>query len=158
MKKLILAIAVLASALCANAASNSTNAYYNTETECLGVERDGSQTLRVWATGRNRNDAREQCKKDAVYYVIFKGIQSGVGGCNKKPLVNEVNAEEKYQYYFNTFFKDGGEYKKYISMEDTRTLTRKRDRRVEQIKYGLTVRVLRAELQQRLIEDGIIKP
>lgn len=139
-------------------ADSTNSAYYNSDTECLGVELDGSQTLRVWATGRNKTDAIEQCKKNAVNEVIFKGIQSGNGGCSNKPLIMEVNAKEKYEYYFNVFFKDDGEYLKYISMEDTRTLTKKRLRREEQVKYGLTVRVLRAELQARLIQDGIIKP
>ena len=36
------------------------------ETECLGIEGDGSQTLRAWGTGRNRADAVEQAKKNAV--------------------------------------------------------------------------------------------
>lgn len=157
MKKIILAISIACMALAANAA-NSTEAYYESETECLGVELDGSQTLRVWATGRNKTDAIEQCKKNGVRDVIFKGIHRGNGGCNTKPLINEVNAQEKYEYYFNVFFKDKGEYLKYVSTEDTRTLTRKRSRRAEQVKYGYTVRVLRAELKQRLIDDGIIKP
>jgi hypothetical protein len=157
MRQLILTLGAALASFCMFAA-NSTEAYYNSETECLGVELDGSQTLRVWATGRNKTDAIEQCKKNAVNEVIFKGVRGGNGGCNTKPLINEVNAQEKYAYYFNTFFKDKGEYKKYVSTEDTRTLTRKRSRRAEQVKYGYTVRVLRAELQQRLIDDGIIKP
>ncbi len=157
MKKIILALSMICAALTVNAA-NSTEAYYNSETECLGVELDGSQTLRVWATGRNKTDAVAQCKKNAVNEVIFKGIKGGNGGCNQKALITEVNAQEKYQYYFNVFFKDKGEYLKYISMEDTRILTKKRSRRLEQVKYGLTVRVLRSELQARLVEDGIIKP
>lgn len=157
MKKVFLALSIALASLVANA-ENNASAYFNSETECLGVELDGSQTLRVWATGRNKTDAIEQCKKNAVYEVIFYGIKGGNGGCNQKPLIMEVNAEEKYQYYFNVFFKDGGEYKKYVSTEDTRIGTRKRTRRDVQVKYGYTVRVLRAELQARLIEDGIIKP
>ena len=47
--------------------------------ECMGVELDGSQTLRVWALGRNKVDALEQAKKNAVREVIFKGIRNGSG-------------------------------------------------------------------------------
>ncbi|NCC98963.1 MAG: hypothetical protein EOL95_04555 [Bacteroidia bacterium] len=156
MNKLLLAISMLFAAIVVNA-DNNTSAYYNSETECLGVELDGSQTLRVWANGRNKTDAVEQCKKNAVNEVIFNGIKNGNGGCNKKPLITEVNAKEKYEYYFNIFFKDDGEYKKYISMEDSRTFTKKRLKRSEQVKYGITVRVNRGDLQDRLIKDGIIK-
>lgn len=126
--------------------------------ECMGVEGDGSQTLRVWALGRNKVDALEQAKKNAVKEVIFKGIRNGSKDCNMRPLIYEVNAEEKYQYYFNVFFKDDGDYKQYVSMEDRRLLTNKKENTKTQVKYGVTVRVLRAELQQRLIDDKIIKP
>ena len=128
------------------------------EIECMGVEGDGSQTLRVWAWGRNKVDALEQAKKNAVKEVIFRGIRNGSKECNMRPLVYEVNAEEKYQYYFNVFFKDEGDYKQYVSMEDRRPLTNKKENTKTQVKYGVTVRVLRAELQQRLIDDKIIKP
>ena len=126
--------------------------------ECMGVEGDGSQTLRVWALGRNKTDAIEQAKKNAVREVIFKGIRNGSSECNIRPLMYEVNGEEKYQYYFNTFFKDGGEYLKYVSMEDRRAFTTRKIKTTNQVKCGLTVRVLRPELLQRLIEDKIIKP
>ena len=50
--------------------------------ECLGVEGDGSQTLRVTGTGRNITDAKEQAKKDAVMAVIFDGIRDIVSDIN----------------------------------------------------------------------------
>lgn len=126
--------------------------------ECMGVEGDGSQTLRVWGIGRNKTDALEQAQKNAVKEVIFKGIRTGSKECEMRPLIYEVNAEEKYQYYFNIFFKDDGDYKQYVTMEDRRPLTNKKENTKTQVKYGVTVRVLRAELLQRLINDKIIKP
>ena len=75
-----------------------------------------------------------------------------------RPLIYEVNAEEKYQYYFNVFFKDDGDYKLYVTTEDRRPLTNKKENTATQVKYGVTVRVLRAELRQRLTNDKIIKP
>lgn len=32
----------------------TTSAYYEYDAECLGVELDGSQTLRTWGVGRNK--------------------------------------------------------------------------------------------------------
>ena len=82
----------------------TTSAYYEYDAECLGVELDGSQTLRIWGVGRNKKDAVEQAKKNAVRTVLFKGIHGGLSGCNTKPVILEVNAEEKYEDYFNAFF------------------------------------------------------
>lgn len=131
--------------------------YQKQEIECLGVEGDGSQTLRVTGTGRNKADAVEQAKKDAVNAVIFKGIRGGLQGCDARPLINELNARDKYAEYFDIFFMDRGEYSYYATMEDRKL--RSNDIQVNKnfCNYRITVRVLRSELRQRLREDGIIK-
>ena len=143
-------------------AQTSTSAYYDYEVECLGVELDGSQMVRVWGVGRNKKDAVEQAKKNAVRIVLFKGIQSGMKECNTKPVVFEVNAEEKYEDYFNVFFMDGGEYSKYISMKDEKRVNlfmkdKDKEKSKHFVKYGVTVRVLRAELKKRLEDDNILQ-
>lgn len=127
------------------------------ETECISVEQDGSQTLRVWGKGRNRSDALEQAKKDAVYQVLFQGVLKGNKGYNQRPIVTEVNARERYQDYFDIFFMDGGEYLKYVSMADRRLGTNKKVKVDTQVWYCTTVRVLVPELKQRLKQDGILK-
>lgn len=137
---------------------SSEYAFATFETECLGVELDGSQTLRAWGKGKNKADAIEQAKKNAVRDVLFKGINAGSGECNKRPLILEVNAQEKYEYYFNAFFRDGGEYKKYVSSEDENKTSKVRAKHSTQENYGVVVRVKCAELRQRLIDDNIIKP
>ncbi|MBR5332792.1 MAG: hypothetical protein IKV32_05825 [Muribaculaceae bacterium] len=133
-------------------------AFMTYETECLGVELDGSQTLRAWGKGKDKADAIEQAKKNALRDVIFKGITSGSGECNKRALILEVNAQEKYEYYFNVFFRDGGEYTKYVTNEDENLTSRVKAKSSTQQNYGVVVRVKRAELRQRLIDDNIIKP
>ena len=137
-----------------------TAGYYTYKTECLGVELDGSQTLKAWGNGRNRADAVEQAKKNAVRDVIFKGILEGKQDCNQKPIVFEINAQEKYEDYFNPFFSDGGEYKNFISLKDERIfdkISRDRKKTTESVTNGVVVRVLRAELKKKLITDSIIK-
>nr|MBP7471808.1 hypothetical protein [Prevotella sp.] len=127
------------------------------ETECLGVELDGSQTVRSWGIGKSKIDAKEQAKKNAVWDVIFKGIPSNGTGCNTRPLLYEVNAQEKYEYYFNAFFKDGGEYKKYINNADTKKGSKITKKGKSQDAVSVVVRVKRMELLERLIADKIIK-
>lgn len=133
---------------------------YIYKTECMGVELDGSVTLKAWGNGRNRADAVEQAKKNAVRDVIFTNILEGKQDCAKKPLILEVNAEEKYEDYFNKFFTDGGEFKNFITLKDERIgekISRDRKKARESVTHGLVVRVLRSELKSKLIADGIIK-
>lgn len=129
----------------------------NFETECLGVELDGTQTLRVFGKGRNKADAIEQAKKNAIRDVLFKGINAGSGDCSKRPLLPVVNAQERYSYYFNPFFRDGGEYTKYVRLDEKRT-SRIKSQNSTQENWGVVVTVNRDALQEKLINDDIIKP
>ena len=126
------------------------------ETECISKEMDGSLTLRVWGTGRNKTDALEQAKKQAVYDVLFKGVTRGNTGYNMRPIMTEVNARQRYQDYFDIFFMDRGEYRKYISMEDKRAGSTRTRRNYRDVTVGTTVRVLVPQLRARLKEDGLL--
>lgn len=133
---------------------------YTYKSECMGVELDGSQTIKAWGNGRNRSDAVDQAKKNAIRDVIFFGINEGKSECNSKPLIFEVNAQDKYEDYFANFFADGGEYKNFISLRDERIfdkLSRDKKKARESVTHGMIVRVLRNELKAKLITDGIIK-
>ena len=153
-KLLLITFAVFALYLNVNA---QTQAIYNRSSiSCIGVELDGSQTLRVHGYGRNRADAKEQAMKNAVWAVIFDGIRDGGQGCNIRPLVTEVNAKERYEDYFNIFFADGGEYKKYVSLRDTKRRSADRIKDKVGYSYEMTIRVLRAELKNRLKADNVI--
>lgn len=140
---------------------NRIAANYSYKTECLGVEMDGSQTVKAWGNGRNRWDAIEQAKKNAVRDVLFNGLTEGKQDCEKRPVIGEVNARDKYEDYFNKFFSDGGEYKNFVSLKDERILDKiTRDRKGasgESVTQGLVVRVLRSELKQKMLDDGILK-
>ena len=136
----------------------SVSSYHSFESECLGVELDGSETVRAWGRGKNRSDAIEQAKKNSVRDVLFKGIIAGSRECSVRPLLAEVNAQERYAYYFNDFFRDGGKYLNYVSMEDKKTSSNMKTSNKTQVSYSITVRVLRSRLQQKLIEDKILKP
>jgi hypothetical protein len=153
---------LLGSSLMLNAcgSNKSVAGNYTFKTECAGVELDGSQTLKAWGNGRNRLDAIEQAKKNAVRDVLFIGINEGRQECDKKPVVPEVNAQQKYEVYFNKFFADGGGYLNFITLEDERIgqkISRDRKKAAASVTHGIIVRVLRAELKQKMISDGILK-
>lgn len=118
--KLKLTVIICLLALTSINAQKKIAGNYIYKTECMGIELDGSVTLKAWGNGRNRADAVEQAKKNAVRDVIFTSILEGKQDCAKKPLITEVNAEEKYEDYFNKFFADGGEFKNFITLKDER--------------------------------------
>lgn len=157
MKKFfILCCAALLTLSMSSCRSTSTVAYHSQKVECLGVELDGSQTLRSWGTGRNKQDAVEQAWKNAVNAVLFQGILDGAQGCDVRPLINEPNAREKYEEYFNRFLSDGGDYQEYVSTIDEKFLSKQKYRNDLQSTYAVTVRVLRSELKQRLRDDNVL--
>ena len=118
----------------------------------IASELDGSQTVRVSGEGRNRSDVREQCLKNAVYAFLFMGVHSGK--VNAMPLVSKAE-HRKHQEYFDSFFEDGGEYRKYASWADKRMFSNVRSKDKIQRRYEMTVRVLVSKLRSRLKEDGI---
>ena len=155
MKKVIVSlIAIIALQLDVYAQTHPI--YDRSSIKCIGTELDGSQTLRVQGYGRNRSDAKEQAMKNAVWAVIFDGIRDGVQGCNMRPLITEVNARERYEDYFNIFFADGGEYKKYVSLQDTKKRSANKAKDKVGYSYEMTIRVLRSELKARLKADNVI--
>ena len=138
----------------------SMSGNYTYETECISVEGDGSQTVKGWGSGRNREDAIEQAKKNAVSDVLFKGIRNGQTSCNSKPVLFEVNIREKKEDYFNGFFTDAGPYTEFITGEDGSdmhfSVVAGRKKAGDQVTYGVIVRVQRAKLKQRMIQDQIM--
>lgn len=134
----------------------TTAAFHNYNTECMGKSMDGSQTLRVWASGRNRANAIEQAKKRAVYDVVFTGITSGSGECNAYPVIDEANARKKYEEYFDTFFADGGAYRQYVTTVNQKKSSVDKLQGDGTVMFGIIVSVNRSALYQRFVSDNII--
>ena len=123
----------------------------------LGANLDGTVTFRTWGHGYNKAHAIENARKEAVRQILFKGL-TGTGDGNLRPLLTEVNAEEKYQYYFSKFFAYGGEYMNYVSARDQNRKSGMKSASNTQEQWGCIVTVNRIALQDKLINDGILKP
>ncbi|MGZ3904944.1 MAG: hypothetical protein ACXVC6_14685 [Bacteroidia bacterium] len=164
MKKtifLIAAMAFVATGAFAQRGQKKNAGAYTYPTECMGVEMDGSQTLKAWGSGKNRVDAVEQARKYAVRDVLFKGILEGKQECNVKPIISEVNAQEKYEDYFFKFFADNGPYKEFVNNKDESTwpkIVKDKKKNGSEVTEGVIVRVLRAQLKQKMITDKILNP
>ena len=139
---------------------NNNTGKISFESECMGVELDGSQTLKAWGTGRNYSDACEQAKKNAVRDVLFKGIKNGSGECNSLALILNQDVKLKNEDYFNVFFADGGKYSQFVNTKDeqiAKKFKREKEKNGDQNTHAIVLRVLRSALKKQLINDGIIK-
>lgn len=154
IKVLLLTIISVILAIAAEAQSNGAP-FANVE--CIRTDLDGSLTVRVASFGKKKSDAKMQARKDAVYEAIFKGIKVKNNAQMSRPLLYEVNAEEKYQDFFNEFFVDGGKFMEFGTLQDAKSGTTHTRKEGSQKVTWINIRVQRGELKRYLIESGIIK-
>lgn len=124
---------------------------------CEGTELDGSQMVRAFGVGKTARDAKKQLEKNAMRDVLFNGIRDGKEGCQIAPLVNDPNAREKHQKYFNRFFSDGGQYKRYVKENDSPGKTTKRYKGEGKTKlWTKIVTINMVKMEKELKQEGII--
>lgn len=158
MKHLSLAVIAFLSLVLVGCGVQSSQAFYNYDSKIISSELDGSYNIRAFGRGRNAVVAYDEARKQAVYDVLFNGVQSNNSRISPlKPLMLEVNAKEKYQDYFNAFFADGGAYTEFTSLHDTRALTERWHNSKLQVVVQVSVTVDRNGLKQKLINDNILK-
>ena len=139
-------------------ATHHHTAYYDFKTKLIGTEMDGSYTVTAWGRARTALDAFQQAQKQAVYDIVFTGVEPQTSNLTRQlPLLLEVNAKDKYQDYFNNFFMDKGEYVEYCSAIDKKFGSTEYYRSDKQVVCKTTVRVYRSKLKNKLIQDNIIK-
>lgn len=158
MKRTVLFLAiVLTAVLLAGCGQQRSQAYYDYESKIIQAHADGSYVIRAWGRSRNAAMSYDVAQKQALQDVIFKGVKPQSSNIQPlKPLCFDMNAQTKYEDYFNAFFADNGPWKKFVSMKDRRLMTSNYSRTDAQVLAEVTVTVFRAELKAKLQADGII--
>lgn len=156
MKKSVVQTGILCAVLLISACSTNSTlpAKYPSETECLGDLADGSYRMRAWGAGLNKLDAVQMAQKKAVQDVLFKGITRGQRGCLPMPVLPAPNARADHEAYFNDFFSDSGDYKKYIQVE--KVLQAYKVAGAKEVVAAVQVRVQLADLRkdvQKKVKD-----
>lgn len=158
MRKFLLSLLVVA--LCApvfagakKKANKDTN-QFRYEIECAGNAIQGTYLVKVWTYSKKAAVAENQCRKNAVHGVVFKGYGGGQGCVSQRPLANTPGIENQYKEYFDSFFSDGGEFQKYASIMEGTIETVKVGK---EYKVGCVVSVRKDDLRKALEAAGIIK-
>ncbi len=131
--------------------------YYSYETECLGKNYDGTQIVKTWGTGDDMRSAQVRAYQEALHDILFEGIRNGNSDCDVRPLITEVNAQEKYEHYFGQFFSEEGNYRDFIrqTRNNKKVFRNKRSDMKEAFAYVIEVDV--PSLKQQLKTDNIIQ-
>ena len=127
------------------------------EMESVGVGSQGSAQLKVWSYSKFPETAKEQSKKNAIHGVCFRGYQ-GDGRVQGKDKMVTAENELKFEKFFTAFFKDGGEYLRFvqftgdgeIGMGDLIKVGKK------EFKVGVVVKVDFPGLRAYFEEQGIV--
>lgn len=130
---------------------------YEIEPVTTGVQ--GTVVVKVWSYSKNPNIAMEQAKKNAVHGVIFKGIPTKDRVQGKKALVENSAKESEHADFFDSFFGDGGEYMRFVSLTNSGAVEAgdimKTDKK--EYKVGVVVTVQYNDLRSFLESKGIVR-
>ena len=159
MKKILLSLLVVACCLPALASIRQKKADKDTkqfryEIECAGNAIQGTYLVKVWTYSKHAGVAANQCRKNAVHGVIFKGYGGGQGCVSQRPLASDPGVETQFEEYFASFFAEGGEFQKYASVIEGTTEITRLDR---EYKVGCVVSVRKDDLRKALEAAGVIK-
>lgn len=124
------------------------------EIECAGNAIQGTYLVKVWTYSKKASIAENQCRKNAIHGVIFKGYGGGEGCVSQRPMANQPGIENQYKEYFDSFFAEGGEFQKYASMMEGTTEIVKVGR---EYKVGVVVSVRKDDLRKALEAAGILR-
>ncbi|MBO7502717.1 MAG: hypothetical protein J6T32_05810 [Paludibacteraceae bacterium] len=159
MNKMLISLLAVALCLPAMAGIRQNKADKDTkqfryEIECGGNAIQGTYLVKVWTYSKSKNVAENQCRKNAVHGVIFKGFGGSQGCVSQRPMANTPGVETQFEEYFKSFFAEGGEFQKYASvMEGTREVTKVG----KEYKVGVVVSVRKDDLRKALEAAGVIR-
>ena len=140
--------------------ADEDTANWRYEIQCVNVSSDGSYVIKIFSYSKNKNVAIEQSKKNAIHGVIFRGIpQSEVGCVRQPPLARHPNLEEKNRDFFEAFFKENGDYQKFVTLTTDGAVAAGDRFKIgkREYKIGVIVSVNIAGLRKHLESAGIIK-
>lgn len=165
MKKLLSLLALLLfvglAASAGNRKHNKADAdtrNYRYELEYVKSVGNGMVNVKVWSYSRRASIAIEQCKKNAVHGILFKGYSGE--GATQPPMIRDAATISTHSTFFDAFFADGGDYMRYVSnsiLGTSKTVKVGKDHKVGVV-VSVNVRQLRHDLEQagilRSLADG----
>lgn len=131
---------------------------YRYDIECVGIGVQGTYLIKVWSYSKKPKVAIEQCKKNAIHGIIFKGFAGGGQGCTSQKAFATPEDEDKNIDFFEKFFADGGDFMRYVALTNDGSIAAEDRLKVgKQYKIGVVVSVMKDDLRKYLEKEGITK-
>ena len=124
------------------------------EMDCAGNGVQGTYLVKVWSFSNRIDVALEQCRKNAVHGVIFKGYTGRDGCVSQRPIASTPGVEMEHREFFDSFFADGGEWQKYVTLTEG---TQEVIDLGKEYKVGVVVSVAKDDLRRALEAAGVIR-
>lgn len=84
--------------------------------EAVNTGKQGTYQVKVWTYTPKAEWAEAQAPKNAVHGVLFKGFPAKDRVKGQRPLITDPGAATQHEEFFKTFFADGGEYARFVTM------------------------------------------
>lgn len=141
--------------------ANKETEEWRYEIEVVDEGAQGTCLIKVWSYSAKPEIAKNQAKKNAVHGVLFKGVPGTKDNTipARKPLVKDAKTIEECKDFFTEFFKDGGDYMRYVTLTNDGAVAAGDVMKVgkKEYKVGVIVSVRYDDLKKLLEEKGIRK-
>lgn len=139
--------------------ANQDTENWRYEIESVEVGLQGTVVVKVWSYSSKPAIASSQARKNAVHGVVFKGLAAKDRIPAKKPLVPDLDAQDKYADFFDSFFADNGDFMRFVTLTNNGAVEAGDVMKVDKKTYkvGIVVTVNYGELRKALEEKGIVK-
>ncbi len=137
--------------------ANKETAEWHYELENLAVGNNNTKVIKVWSYSKKADVARDQAPKNAVHGIIFRGAAENTDKRLMKvlPLTDNIFAMDTHKDFFDNFFGEGGDYRRYVTVSEMSPEVRKIGRR--QYKVGVIVNIDYNGLRKALETASVIK-
>ncbi len=155
MKSIMLLLVICVSYSCFSQKTGKKPDDYNYEVQFIQTGVQGTEVFKVFAYGRNEKECVMNAKADAIKAILFKGVP---GSGFIRPMVDDVNGEEKHKDYFKDFLEPNGKYLNFVAISNDGSIDPDDRLKVgKKIKLGVLLVVQKDNLRKQLENDGIIK-
>lgn len=129
---------------------------YEVATQKVGT--DGTKFIKVWAFGKDVDQAIVQAKKNAVHACLFRGLPGNEVAMATPAICPDPATLTAHEAYFTDFFETAGEYLKYINMTTDGVPSGQDRMKIKGgYKVAIYVQVMYDNLRDKMEADGIVR-